>query len=116
MIYIFISHQRKHAFTLQFTENYILQQYNSTLTKSTFLYNELKSVHHLSSSKFSSLLFIIHNNGDIYKIRTDIPSNKKFIELIYFLKTKNKDFETYISPKGTDLHRLLRQEILDIEY
>lgn len=110
---------KKSAFELIFEDEKIIYSKKFEKQIIEFKYTELKEVHYFESyGKTPSFnKFVFHSGNKDLKLRTDIVEyGEAFVNFIKFLKEKNPEFNTYVTPKGTQMHMRLRQEILNTEF
>lgn len=106
------------SFVVDFTDTQIEQTFKYSKRKYYFHYQDLKEVH-LSKVYNSPTIntFKVQKDGSILSLKVNpVGYGEKYVSFIKWLKTKNPDFETFIYPKGSELHMRLRQELLKTEF
>lgn len=103
----------KNAYELEFHDTHILQRY--TFSKKVIIY-EYSDLHQVSyyHRRYGHDLnrFIFQKEHEFFKMNTKSLANRdNFVSVLRWLKTKKPKFQTFVFPKGSSLHSLLRAEL-----
>ena len=109
---------RTSAFVVNFNDTNIEQVFTYSKSICYFSYNDLKELRYIEGFRGPTINTIkIQKDGSIHTLKVNVVERgEKYVLFIKWLKTKKPDFETYIYPKGSELHMRLRQELLKTEY
>jgi len=113
-----IAWYRACSFVVNFTDTHIEQTFRHSKRKYCFPYHHLKEVHYIDVYNSPAInTFKIQKDGSILSLKVNpVGYGEKYVSFIKWLKTKNPDFQTFIYPKGSELHMRLRQELLKTEF
>lgn len=114
IVYVVAKIYKKNKFNVYFTDGHIEKQLY--YGQSTFFsYNELKKLEIFEIHDTPALVFYFTmKKGRSKALRCDLYDNHKtIIELIVFLKSKNKNFTIKIIPPGGELQRDIVKKLLN---